>query len=55
MKVAWVKYACGCCEGLWVDIESKCRTHNEPVINTSDEINLLPPWKDEDERQIGSS
>ena len=41
---AWVKYGCGCSEGIWIDISRKCVAHNKPVIETSDEVTLKSPF-----------
>lgn len=38
----WVKYKCGCSEGIWVDVNGFCRDHKEPVIETSNTIALSP-------------
>ena len=43
MKKAWVKYQCGCCEGIWIDEDSKCRAHDKPVISFHDKVDLKPP------------
>ena len=37
---AWVKYKCGCEEGLWISLDNKCRDHKEPVVAYSDEQTL---------------
>jgi len=41
--VAWVKYECGCCEGIWVSDKGFCRHHNKRVIKTSDEVSISVP------------
>jgi hypothetical protein len=45
MLVAWVKYECGCCEGIWIDDKSKCIAHDKPVIETSNIVDLKPPFE----------
>jgi len=45
-KYAWVKYECGCSEGLWIDGRSKCLAHNKPIIETSMKVDLKPPFED---------
>ncbi len=43
MKYAWVKYKCGCCEGIWIDEKSKCIHCNTPVVEISNTVDLKPP------------
>lgn len=49
---AWVKYGCGCQEGIWVDDGKVCDAydregrHNHPVVAYSDKVTLCPKDKD---------
>ena len=40
---AWIKYKCGCCEGIWQRIDKKCPDHNQPVVAYSNTVDLKPP------------
>ena len=43
MKKPWVKYKCGCMEGIWIDTSARCAYDGCRVVAYSDEITIDEP------------